>query len=68
MGRRVRRQDAVITVLRGLFTVVAVISIVGVLCVTIRIALGRFEDDRELLTIMALAVAGSLATVLEILV
>ncbi len=53
-----------ITVLRGLLTVVAVISIVGVVCITIRIALGRFADDRELLAIMVLAVAGSLATVL----
>ncbi len=67
MGRRVRRQDAVITVLRGLLPVVAVISIVGgVVCVTIRIASGRFADDRDLLAIMVLAVAGSVATVLKI--
>ncbi len=57
-----------INVLRGVFTVVAVISIVGMLCVTMRVAWVRFVDDRELLMMLALAVVGSVATVLEIFV
>ncbi len=57
-----------INVLRGVFTVVAVISIVGVLCVTLREAWVRFVVDRQLLVMVVLAVVGSVATVLEIFV
>ncbi len=57
-----------INVLRGVFTVVAAISIVGVLCVTMRVAWVRFVDDRELLVMVVLSVVGSVATVLEIFV